>query len=236
MWRVFVFLFIMFPFSVFAGCVSVEKITKCARLPEYFSWGFVGGFSKYTDVSWEIVYSDVVYFGNSAECTNNKFGSSCRCEVDGPFDATILFSTGPMLFDSAYQACAEMYMGEMIEGYTFNAKLDNDVCPDGFYTVPYNVSCGEGLVDVADVPYCDDDMSGDFCLIGGVPAVQPCAAGITTLRTGTGLSIPLWAERGTEPSLCVKYNDTVCYGNLEPGQAANTINVNYNGVVYHMVD
>ncbi|MBQ2858812.1 MAG: hypothetical protein IJE82_00420, partial [Alphaproteobacteria bacterium] len=67
-----------------------------------------------------------------------------------------------------------------------------------------------------------------------VPVI-PCAAGITTLRTGTGVSIPLWAERGTEPSLCVKYNDMVCYANLEAGNSPDAINIKYNNVVYHAV-
>ncbi len=96
--------------------------------------------------------------------------------------------------------------------------------------------CGEGVVDTADVPYCDDDMSRDFCLINNGSAVIPCAAGVTTLRVGTGLSIPLWAERGTEPSLCVKYNGVVCYGNMESGRVSGAVNVKYGDLIYHLVD
>ncbi len=234
MWRVAFVFVVLFPYVAFAECVSVDAVTKCARLPEFFSIGSLDVSGKYTDASWEIVYSDVVYSGNSAECTGNGLDGLCRCEVDSPFDATILFATGPFLFDSAYQACAYMRMGEMTESYTFNAKSDNDACPDGFYTVPYNVSCGEGMVDVADVPYCDDDMSGDYCLM--LASAAPCAAGVTTLRTGTGVSVPLWAEKSTEPSLCVKYNEMVCYADLELGQVTNGININYNNLIYHLVD
>lgn len=74
----------------------------------------------------------------------------------------------------------------------------------------------------------------DFCLID-VSAV-PCTAGVTTIRTGTGVVVPLWAEKSTQPSLCVKYNDMVCYANLEIGTATEAININYNDIIYHTVD
>lgn len=238
MWRVFVFLFIMFPFSVFAGCVSVEKITKCARLPTNI--GMHGLTPEITDGAYDGDGWGGIYNGHMLSGVGTNSGSGIRqmteCVIDWPF-----YATGKCLFSPFFDAgngnynCANAPsacdLG--VDFKVFN-KLPDDICPDGFYTVPYEVSCGDGLIDVSGLPQCDSDMSGDYCLIGEVKT--PCAAGITTLLTGTGLSIPLWAERGTEPSLCVKYNDTVCYGNLEPGQAANTINVNYNGVVYHTVD
>ena len=224
----------LIPLSSTTPCVSTDTVTKCARLPTDFRRFNIEGAGDYTDSSWSIIYDGAVYSGNSAECMSLKIGYGCQCVVNSPFNAVINLSTGPLKFGTAYEACSRMMEAEMVESYVFDGRLDGDMCPDGFYTVPYDMSCGEGLVDVVGVPECENDVSGDYCLMP--PSAAPCAAGITTLRTGTGVSIPLWAERGTEPSLCVKYNDMVCYGNLEPGQATGAINVKYGGAVYHTVD
>ncbi|MDO4423287.1 MAG: hypothetical protein Q4C08_00625 [Pseudomonadota bacterium] len=65
---------------------------------------------------------------------------------------------------------------------------------------------------------------------------KKCELGISNFKTSTGLSFSLYAEKYTEPSLVVGYNDGKCYGKLEAGKATGTINFNYNGAVYHLVD
>ncbi len=65
---------------------------------------------------------------------------------------------------------------------------------------------------------------------------KKCELGISNFKTSTGLSFALYAEKYTEPSLVVGYNDGKCYGKLEPGNATGTINFNYNGTVYHLID
>ncbi len=171
----FILLAILAPTCLWAkNCISVNTVTKCARLPEYFPMYMLSA-GDYTDDSWSFVYHDVVYSGTRASCEPAvRFGQECQCEVDSPFDANLVFTTGPFSFSSAYEACANMMMGEMIASYTFNGKLDGDICPDGFYTVPYEISCGEGFVDTESVPNCDDDTSGDYCQI---PAPVTCDAG-----------------------------------------------------------
>lgn len=52
--------------------------------------------------------------------------------------------------------------------------------------------------------------------------------------TSTGISISLYAEPYTEPSLVVKVSSGQCYGKLEEGQSFDTIN--FNGNIYHLVD
>lgn len=171
----FILLAILAPTCLWAGnCVSVDTVTKCARLPTDFMRFNIEGAGDYTDSSWSIIYDGVVYSGNSAECTELKIGHSCQCVVNSPFNAVIEMSTGLIQFDTAYEACSGMLEAEMIASYTFNGKLDGDICPDGFYTVPYEISCGEGFVDTESVPNCDDDTSGDYCLI---PAAVTCDAG-----------------------------------------------------------
>ena len=234
--RVFVFLFVMFPFSGFANCVSADQVTKCARLPTEYDWnrpvfsGFVYGADG---LSWSLVYdSKVVVSGTSS---GGGFMEDVACTISYPFKGNYVVPFEPSFSwaDYAAQVCTDEVQATGLIGFSVVA-LDGDVCPDGFYTVPYEIDCGEGFVDVADVAHCDEDTSGDFCLMS--LSAAPCAAGITMLRTGTGVVVPLWAEKVTSPSLCVKYNDNICYANLEAGQATGAINVNYDGVVYHLVD
>ncbi len=98
-------------------------------------------------------------------------------------------------------------------------------CPDGTYSTGGAYECLECAV----VP-CDSTT--------GNPIVSErlCEIGVGAIKTSTGLSFSLYAEKYTEPSLVVGYNDGKCYGKLEAGKATGTINFNYNGAVYHLVD
>lgn len=236
------------------SCVVNNDFVKCARLPtDIYNknaatadlYAHVDAGTLVDDTNWTHFRNGVPIVGYAENVTVAAMGSgvvtSADCVVTEPFVVKFfgeIFSTSEQ---SGSAAC--LYSAQTVDSYEEPSDavivgaataLEDDVCPDGFFTVPYESWCGEGMVNVSDVPNCDDDTSGEYCIM--VPTSKTCAAGITALRTGTGVSVPLWAERGTEPSLCVLYNDTICYANLELGQATNTINVNYNGVVYHAVD
>ncbi len=111
-------------------------------------------------------------------------------------------------------------------------------CPAGMVAVEYDAfvpamagACPAGYVahDVSDV--CSADATGACWLIEQLRAL--CGAGITKLNTSGGLSFPLYSDKSTSPSLHIKYNDTVCYVDLEVSNSPNAINIKYNGVVYH---
>ncbi len=98
-------------------------------------------------------------------------------------------------------------------------------CPDGTYSDGGDFECSA----CATTP-CDPTT--------GNPIVTQrlCEIGVGTIKTSTGLSFALYAEKYTEPSLVVGYNGGKCYGKLEAGNAAGTLNFNYNGTLYHLVD
>lgn len=245
MWRIFAFLFIVFPYVAFAECVSVGRVTKCARLPEFFGANIDSVSGDYTEDSWSFIYKTAYdgefkhyYSGTSAEIITNGDEQRLYCYMTSPFQMTITaiysLEQQPLWTSNPYEACSRYLRFATMRSLSNVTVASVDVCPDGFYTVPYEIDCGEGGVDVAGVPECENDVSGDFCLIS--LSVAPCTAGVTTIRTGTGVVVPLWAEKSTQPSLCVKYNDMVCYADLEVGTATEAININYNGVIYHTVD
>lgn len=113
-------------------------------------------------------------------------------------------------------------------------------CPTGMVAVEYDNYvaadagvCPAGYVahDVVDV--CSDASTGACWLVEQMRAL--CGAGVTQLNISGGLNFPLYSTRATIPSLCVRYNDTTCYVDLEEGSAADAININNNGVTYHTV-
>ena len=81
----------------------------------------------------------------------------------------------------------------------------------------YSVQCNDGYSKFNDVCY------------GG------CGAGISKLNVGGGVTLPLFADRITSPSLNVMYNNQVCYIPLTKGKGQNTVHVmSPDGTVYHV--
>ncbi len=64
---------------------------------------------------------------------------------------------------------------------------------------------------------------------------QDCGAGITKIKTSTGLVFPIFSTKPTTPAINVKYNDVVCYIPLEAGDGgAGSMNILYNNETYHL--
>lgn len=106
-------------------------------------------------------------------------------------------------------------------------------CPTGFVkydrSLQYSLatSCASGTTDVGAVSgSCDATDSG--CFIDYV-----CNAGVSTLKTSTGLSVPLYATKLTTPSLNVSVDGGVCYAPLATGKTTGAINVVHGGNQYH---
>ena len=88
-----------------------------------------------------------------------------------------------------------------------------------------------GLSDYACIPTAMGG-GGEEC----EPFQAPCYIDAGKLMLSTGASFMLYAEKYTHPYLAIKYKDDICYGKLEPGSASGTINLNYNGAVYHLAN
>lgn len=238
------------------SCTTPTEYVKCARLPTA-SYNSLVSSAEYAHITAGTVIDEInwVHFRNGMQITGyatninvtstsmgniTLYQTHATCVVTEPFVATFSVLTGrsKTTYNGA-QACTTMTTTVGLEStpadaYVTSAQAhDGDVCPDGFFTVPYESWCGDGMVNIADTPYCNDDASGEYCLM---KLFQPCTAGISAIKTSTGLSFPLYAEKYTEPSVAVMYNNITCYSNLEIGQSSNTININYNGTIYHLTN
>lgn len=60
-----------------------------------------------------------------------------------------------------------------------------------------------------------------------------CTAGVTALKTSTGLSYPLLTDATAPQNIHIKVNNQICTVPLENGAANNAINMRWNGNTYH---
>lgn len=94
--------------------------------------------------------------------------------------------------------------------YTSYGQKDANDCP---------WKCSTGYLINHDASKCD----------------QLCKMGVSTLKTSTGITVPLYAQKRTTPSINIKINNNVCYADLMTGQSNNAINLVYNNQIYHTV-
>ncbi len=239
-------------------CESVNQITKCARLPatSYITqvinpkiYAHIPAGTATDDTNWTHFRNGVPITGHAENVIINermiggttiRYYTTADCVISAPFNARFSVITGTSTSSlNGAEACVRMSTSVDINTFPNTCDLhtavayDGDRCPDGFFTVPYESWCGEGMVNIADAPYCADDVSGEYCLTN---STKPCDAGISAIKTSTGLSFTLWAEKYTVPALAVKYNNTTCYGNLKPGVATGAININHDGTTYHLIN
>ena len=118
--------------------------------------------------------------------------------------------------------------GEYGTYYMFEETNLYTECPCG--SVSAETGWGESLVDGRAVCQANpaEHLYNDVC-------VADCDAGVTTLRTSTGLEFPLFDTKPTTPALHIKHNGTVCYTPMEPGNGgAGSMNIMSGGETYHL--
>ena len=113
-------------------------------------------------------------------------------------------------------------------------------CPTGMVAVEYDAfvpavagACPSGYVAHATETVCGAG-DGACWIVEQIRAL--CGAGITKIKTSNGLSVSLYSDKVTTPSLNVQYNGMVCYADMKQGNASGTINVKIGDVVYHLVE
>ena len=118
--------------------------------------------------------------------------------------------------------------------------FDTDNCPNDYYVPSSAVTrpttgstCASGTYG-RDISVCDK-ITGVSDIVCAPQAV--CNGAGTTLRTSTGIVLPLWMDKLTTPSLNIRFeNGTVCYMNMQSGAANETINFQDGNNIYHGVE
>lgn len=120
------------------------------------------------------------------------------------------------------------------------AVVDAASCPAGYLSIDVPDvfvadACPFDAVVLGDAESCSGASLSSACWI--VEQIRAlCGAGITKIKTSNGLSVSLYSDKVTTPSLNVQYNGMVCYADMKQGNASGTINVKIGDVVYHLVE
>lgn len=210
---------IVLSFLTFAFCLCSPTVASAAADPfdsctDGLYYGYLSG-------------APVVYAGVYCDSDENAYpcpaGYYCPTE---PYAQPIKCPAGyycttdetlPYINGTVYSSNCDIYDG--------TCAYEPTPCPDGTYSTGGTTAC----TTCAKTP-CDPTNGTEIVL------ETPCDIGISQIKTSAGLSVALYAEKYTEPSLAIGYNDGKCYGKLETGNATGTINFNYNGTIYHLVD
>ncbi len=146
---------------------------------------------------------------------------------------------------SAYPACTYNVNCNAKYGASGN-KTSNPactVCATGKYSAGGTATCSACSNAPSNSSYignsasntCPWECNDGYNLTADNQCGQFCTSGITHIKLGNGLTIPLYSSARTSPAINVKVNNAVCYGSLATGQSSGALNVKVGSTTYHAV-
>lgn len=146
---------------------------------------------------------------NSCKAGNYKDGNACKsCPTSHPGSAGA--NTGGI--GACYVSCGDI-------------KITNGIDKADSATVYYSGACTYTRT-------CDSGYN----LTSGNACAQLCTAGVTTLKLGSGVTVPLYSAKQTTRVIGIGIGNQVCYGSLATGAATGALNVTYDGATYHSIN
>ena len=112
---------------------------------------------------------------------------------------------------------------------TYNANTGSNSV-SACIACPVNATAPAGSTSSADcVTACNTFYQG-------VCAVACSDTDMNNLKTSTGLSIPIWGNKITTPSINIQHGNTTCYIPLVTGGTipSNSLRINHNGTTYYV--
>ena len=129
--------------------------------------------------------------------------------------------------------CPTNYRNMGLDTSTFGVQ-SSGACPSDAYSL--NSSLDGCRTDV-NGSTCIDFCGGSGTLTGVGTCASACSAGATTLRTSTGLILPMWSTKQITPSLNVQIGNSICYVNLVPGSTdESSLVLDVDGTTYHTLE
>ena len=149
----------------------------------------------------------------------------------------------------------EYYNGSTYPACTFNVNCNSKygasgnkttspactLCNTGYYSAGGTNACATCSNKPANSSYvgnassnsCPWSCNSGYNQTADNQCGQFCGAGITHIKLGNGLSIPLYSSARTSPAINVKWNNSICYGSLVTGNASGALNVKVGSTTYH---
>lgn len=109
-----------------------------------------------------------------------------------------------------------------------NSSVANGYIPPNAGAVAYPSDCGYNAANTV--------CNSGYNLTSGNACAQLCTAGATTLKLGSGVTVPLYSAKQTTRVIGIGIGNQVCYGSLATGAATGALNVTYDGATYHSIN
>ncbi len=187
--------------------------------------------------------SGVTLISEDTTINDPTSGDNCVCHffVNTPNDesATRQFwrgkcSDGPTEYRGILLSnCRAGYYPSQYVSNSYLGHIYQECTPCTNATIENTIYTGYGTPNANDCPWaCADGwrISSD-----GTVCDKLCTLGFTTLNTSTGVTVPLYAEKRTTPSINIGDVNGACHADLAPGRATGAINIMYNGEIYHTI-
>lgn len=243
----------------FAESMFRQTFYQCSSLkdfiPDTLFNGMYAGAASISDVMNNIFYSDTTlatvcpvgterfntnyesYWNNRVACSlcptgkyNNVAGSACQDCAVGTYSDSVAQTSCASCPAGTYNDLTGQSGCALCPADTYNANT-------GSTAVSACTSCPAGTNSPAGSTSANDcSVGGCAVSYNGVCAVGCPDAQMNLLKTSSGLSVPIWGNKLTTPSLNIQNGNVTCYVPLETGVGgANSVNLEYGGVRYHTV-
>lgn len=210
-----------------------------------------------TDWAGVLGYSDILRYEESVTVSLVDAPSPNNCmarvyvrdENGNAFTAMCNYRDTYGPFKTGYYYCGGRFYTLAATGWYLskNTETTYDTWESGANVVIYNVPSrctnapashayytGAGTLGGNDCPFkCDagyvHSAFNNIC-------TTLCTAGFTQLKTSSGVTVNVYADKPTTPALNISTSRGTCYVALAPGAQDGAINVQYGGNTYHTVD
>ena len=189
-------------------------------------------------VAYEQSVCESGYVYENPAIINSSFETTYIGGCIGGYDPILAHHDAMYVMVSAHDKCGA---GEYPTG-TGCAPHPTTGCPSNYYAITPatafariepDAECGTNYSAYYDTDICRKYLGAAMAQVC-TPQYECLSAG-STLRTSTGIVLPLYREKLTTPALNIGFsNGDVCYANMAPNAAAGTINIMYNQEVYHV--
>lgn len=176
-------------------------------------------------ISGSYCYKNVTLTGSQTACAKPSNSASYTCGTCTPGTCSYRDYNGATDGSCAPDNCTK--------------PVSSVVCNTGYYksgvTCPActNKPSNSSYTGTANSNSCPWSCNSGYNQTADNQCGQFCGAGITHIKLGNGLSIPLYSNARTSPAINVKWNNSVCYGSLVTGNASGALNVKVGSTTYH---
>ncbi len=163
-------------------------------------------------------------------------GCICRFRVQAPNNQTATYETWSGKCNTGPTDFVGIGRNHCRTGYYASEHVASDLydectpCTNAPENTEYITS---GTADANDCQWrCND---GYIINSNGTGCETLCTLGFRHLNTTTNVSIPLYSEKRTTPSINIGHDAAACYADLAVGRATGAINVLWQDTIYHTI-